>query len=830
MIKLTNKKNKTAFTRVFATQVLLAILFQVGFPTYTFALTGGPSQPEVQSFSPVGTSDMVDVFSGDFNYNIPLLDVDGYPINIAYKSGIGMDQEASWVGLGWNINPGVINRSMRGIPDDFNGDQITHKTNMKPNETYGVNVGVSDELVGFEFIKLGYSIGVKYNNYNGIGVEQSLDISISSGNSSKGSLSGNLGLTSSSDNGLDVNPSISFSVKGKENDDGESTKIGGSLGASFNSRSGLKSFSVGVSSSTAHSDGSADTHSKGATANFNVGMPTYSPMVSYDMNNYSLSGNFKLGIELFTNNATLTISGYYSRQELATHSRTNSAYGYLHSEAGQNNDDALMDFNRENDGSYLKTTPALASTNFTYDIFSVSGQGAGGSYRAFRNDIGYVYDPSHETDSYGGSVQVELGVGDLAHDGEEFGVTYSTNKSRRWNDDNRAAGKLHFGNHTQGALSENYTFKEANEKSVEADPSYLTSSGEFEPVAIKLNQLSKFNTVADNYFVKSNGTTTIPINGPIVRNARQKKDLVMTTLFRNELKNEMGIERAHPNSFNGQGHHIAEITNLGEDGKRYVYGIAAYNTTQEEVSFAVGNDINGNNNHTGNCSTGLVNYTPNTDDSDGNQAGLDNYYSNTIMPPYAHSYLLTSVLSADYVDIDTVKGPSDADLGTYVKFYNNKSTGNYQWRTPVTDAAGYANFNEGLKTDLNDDKASYVYGQKELWYLDSIVTKNYVAIFHTSTRNDGHGANKDGSLDANSQMKKLDDITLYSKADYRANGLNAVPLKVVHFVYDYLLCPGIKNNNNPSSPDGSGKLTLKQVFFTFQKSNKAKFSSYQSFL
>ncbi len=46
------------------------------------------SQPEVQSFEPVGTSDMVDLFSGDFNYNIPLLDVGGYPINISYHSGI----------------------------------------------------------------------------------------------------------------------------------------------------------------------------------------------------------------------------------------------------------------------------------------------------------------------------------------------------------------------------------------------------------------------------------------------------------------------------------------------------------------------------------------------------------------------------------------------------------------------------------------------------------------------------------------------------------------------------------------------------------------------
>src|SRR6185312_11130627 len=114
------------------------------FPTAVFALTGGPSQPEVQSFEPIGTSEMVDPFSGDFTYNIPLMDVGGYPVNISYHSGITMDQEASWVGLGWNISPGVINRNMRTIPDDFDGDIVTKEFNIKPNFTYGVTLSPSD--------------------------------------------------------------------------------------------------------------------------------------------------------------------------------------------------------------------------------------------------------------------------------------------------------------------------------------------------------------------------------------------------------------------------------------------------------------------------------------------------------------------------------------------------------------------------------------------------------------------------------------------------------------------------------------------------------------
>ena len=83
--------NKIRNSRIFKTvTVFVGINFlgQIVFPTVSYALGGGPSQPEFQSFEPVGTSEMVNLSSGDFVYNIPLLDVGGYPINLAYHSGI----------------------------------------------------------------------------------------------------------------------------------------------------------------------------------------------------------------------------------------------------------------------------------------------------------------------------------------------------------------------------------------------------------------------------------------------------------------------------------------------------------------------------------------------------------------------------------------------------------------------------------------------------------------------------------------------------------------------------------------------------------------------
>lgn len=101
-------------TKPFAAFLMLIMLTELLYPTAAYALTSGPTQPEMKGFAPIGNSDMVDLFSGDFSYNIPLMDVGGYPFNLAYHAGSGMDDEASWVGLGWSLSPGFLNRQLRG--------------------------------------------------------------------------------------------------------------------------------------------------------------------------------------------------------------------------------------------------------------------------------------------------------------------------------------------------------------------------------------------------------------------------------------------------------------------------------------------------------------------------------------------------------------------------------------------------------------------------------------------------------------------------------------------------------------------------------------------
>ena len=655
---------------------------------------------------------------------------------------------------------------------------------------------------------------------------QSLNISVSSGTPGKGSLTGSLGINSSSDDGLSLQPSVSFSTKSVKNGKTE-TSLSGSVGCSFSSRGGLQALTIQASVATlvARENKKAVTYSGGTpNSSFNLGMPTYTPKVDFSMHNLSITANFKLGGAAFGVFGDFAIGGYYSGQKLVSNVVSNPAYGYMNADEGTKYPNALLDFNRENDGPFTPSTPALAIPNFTYDIYSVSGQGVEGSYRPFRSDLGHVFDPSTKTTSDGYSLGVELGLGDLLHVGADFTVNTVNGASGDWTKDNTAGAYLTNKASTGDPLYEKYYFKEANEKSVDPDPVFYASAGGDATNSILLNQLSSFHTIADHYYAQGEA-----IPSANYRTKRERRKQPLTIITRDELSDfglevEPGILEEGSSAQQAKGYHIAEITTLRNDGARYVYGLAAYNTSQEETTFAVGTGANTG--RTGNVTTGLVNYVPGLDNSSGNTLGLDNYYSNTTMPAYAHSYLLTAVLSPDYVDSDTSRGPSDGDIGNYTKFNYATKIADYNWRVPVEQSA--ATFNEGLKSDITDDKANYIYGKKDLFYLTSIETKNYIAVFSLEDRKDGYGViDKNGGRASSNPMKLLRKISLYTKPAYKSNPLTAVPIKEVHFEYDYSLCPNVPNNANFGTTTDNGKLTLKKIYFTYQNSNKARLSPYQ---
>ena len=205
-------KRKLSFARKAAIVAALAMIWQMVFPTISYSLTGGPSQPEVNSPSVVSTSKIVDPFTGDLSYSIPLMKVGNYPLALSYNAGVKMDQQASMVGLGWTLNPGVIKRNVRGLPDDFDGsDKITKKYNQKSRLKLGLNGGVNLEVFGIDAAKLGISAGLFYDTYTGIGMEYSVAPSISVGGAGKGGLTASIGLNVNSQSGASISPQATMS-------------------------------------------------------------------------------------------------------------------------------------------------------------------------------------------------------------------------------------------------------------------------------------------------------------------------------------------------------------------------------------------------------------------------------------------------------------------------------------------------------------------------------------------------------------------------------------------------------------------------------------------
>lgn len=104
--------------------VTLIMLLIVYLPTRSQQMV-----PEFSSFEDLDVTEYVDMATGDLNFNVLLLDIPGtqgsYPIQLTYKSGIGLNQRSSWIGLGFDFEPGAIYRSISQIPDDYNRNRIT---------------------------------------------------------------------------------------------------------------------------------------------------------------------------------------------------------------------------------------------------------------------------------------------------------------------------------------------------------------------------------------------------------------------------------------------------------------------------------------------------------------------------------------------------------------------------------------------------------------------------------------------------------------------------------------------------------------------------------
>jgi len=837
---------------------------------------GGPGQPEMSAFKSVGSDNMVSPFTGDFSYNIPLLDVGGYPVNIFYNSGVTMDQDASWVGLGWNINPGTITRNMRGLPDDFDGTDLIKKTqSIKPDKTWGVSGSADIKFAGFPFIGFGVSAGISFNNRLGVateaGIHPSLSISGKSGDNMTASLSASVNLNASARNGASLTPSINV---GLQQTHGQNGNLSGSLGLSYsyNSRMGLTAMHLdaGVSKSRneTYQHGNIDLSGSKSYGTFSSSISFAYPSIVpstrsiLTRKNYNLS--FSMGGEIYSINVHGRLGGYYSESKIADKDKVINypAYGMLNYQKGNNDPNAMLDFNRANDGIYTPNSPAIGMPVYTYDVFSINGEGTGGVFRATRSDLGYMRDAKTKTREDAASVGVDLGFGNIVHGGAQISYAYTPSEAGAWEVNNSAKDVFKFTENKNDYQA--VYFRNPGEKTI-PDATFQNNIGGEDLVRLKLANIASGTPLLLPRLIKYNAGKHVIgeqllTTASVIKANRDKRSQVISFLTAEESE-RLGFDKyiysykstgidsnkiifstvcnspridtfyrysqaihAEPLINQGEGedfrkkNHISQIDVLGTDGRKYVYGLPVYNINQVDVSFSV-------NKSQANTATSKVSYESD-DDSEDNKKGRDWFIEQQEMPAYTHSFLLTSLVSPNYVDV-TSNGVTDDDKGDAIKF-NYSKFDNYKWRTPVGDQT--ATYSEGLKTDIKDDKAHYVYGEREMWHLYSIESKNMVARFYVKNdRKDARAVvGKTGALNANWGMQRLDKISLYSKGDLMRYGSNAKPIKTIRFFQSYKLCKNTASGSElgSTSLSSEGKLTLDSIWVTYNGNLKKAKSRY----
>lgn len=345
-----------------AIALIIAMCIQVALPGIAFALSEGPSQPEAMQFEPVDATDLVNLPTGDFSYSLPLFEIPGpegnYPLNLSYHAGIGVNQEPTWVGLGWSLNPGSINRAINGYPDDFMGANVqTHYEGERSG--WGVD------------LTLGYGpagINMSYDSYNGFGVN---GFSIGIGG-----------------NG----PGFNLFIGGQ----GVSTGIGYShhLGSVFMGNIGISAAGreIGISAGISYCysfEGSPEVHSHpaiglslGSSGNNNFSPAGVGFASSSQPGNGEYSSN-SFQIPIITPSPFWGSIGYQSWSWRLNETYDESSFGYLHQSSYHTSQSETKKYERQLSGDYLFSSQ---------DIYHANAQGISGTFMPFMKEAYLLVD------------------------------------------------------------------------------------------------------------------------------------------------------------------------------------------------------------------------------------------------------------------------------------------------------------------------------------------------------------------------------------------------------------------------------------------------------
>lgn len=844
--------------KVFAVFTAINMLVNIFAPTVSYALTSGPSQPEFSSFEPVATTNMVNEFTGDFTYNLPIIEIPGphgssYPMSLSYHSGVSPEEEASWVGYGWTLNAGAINRGLRGFPDDYRGNKVTYYNKTRPNWTITGGLGVSVEGFSLDVGKLstkgGVSIGqsLRYNNYKGFGVNTNIGLSLGNGVISVGyNVSDGDGSFS-----LSLNP-----MKALNNSKDKNAKANNDKVINHKKLTKLKDINVSERlSSHLRNAAKQAVLSKKTILGSQYGIFSYNT-TTYPSNVFAYKGtsiNVSVGGMLTPTSVQVGVEanffGNFTIQKNLNNQEDISTYGYLYSseaisDEGKPTEDelndpdgsyqghgAMMDYILEKETPYNKRKKFLGVPFNNADMFALSGEGLGGGFRFYNKGIGQFRPNSKisRTKSFnvgaefevfvnnGGGTDIGMGFHKLIETDWDEGISSFKNAEDE-NEDEPVF--LRFANDLGGSWEyKNIKNNDPNYKDDDPIRADVVRSGSHYDVSLneidavmndgERSQRSSFIDYTKNEDMLAEGNA-----GRHYKAYSKREDL-------NNFVNRSNTEIANE---------IGEFAITKEDGSAYIYGLPVYAKEEKRMSYGVSGATS---------EDGFFIYGESSKDGK-TEVGQE------MKSPYATAHLLTEIRTSDYIDRE-FDGPTLDDFGGYTRFnYTNKygvSSSWYKWRLPYRGLT----YNRNSLSDAMDDLGNESEGKKQIYYLKSVETKTHVAIFTTSEREDGRDAPTDAmsrnAAPGNHKLNKLDKIDLYTINDFQRDGAHlkrdsdgspilkagAVPIKTVHFRYAGYDGESASNElakNVPNASGGHGKLTLKKVWFEYKGIQKAKISPY----
>nr|WP_298924921.1 hypothetical protein [uncultured Allomuricauda sp.] len=709
---------KTKFSHkvmaVFLTLTFLPSLVPVNF---LFASNNGPNAPEAGSFEPVDATDMVNLVTGDLSYVLPLLNVPspegGYPLSLAYHAGIAMDQEASWVGLGWNLNPGAINRGVNGHPDDwgktsfneffydegFQENYYSFSIGAGINNAVSVGLGASwgsnKSLGGFVSASVGFKeTPLSVNARLGTGGTSSFGIGARYGNFNASIGTNGVGLNYGVKTGGNTTLGVGLNYN-------YSAGLSGSISSRTSTRTGAGSWGLGVNFTSKGASGNVSVDGRGAgvsTSTNGISSGDYDATVtttSFSLPIYMFYIGYshtKVKYSLFKNTFMNTSGMLYPVEANVLKPYSDgSGLSRLLEENYFMDVNVLPKYDVDRDViSLVEEANQLERNNLTlpnYDNYSVSGQGLSGSLKPY-----FYSELNLSARGRGEENDDDIYATYLNHDITEYNSAVSSGISV-----NRDAVKrIHF------TMDNVYNSFLRVEKTNVVNPSLSDASIGENTV------LQYFNTQDTGNFNNSSSLTS-------EYESRKREGNYIKTFTNKEIRDGQavglieatGLSRQDSDTFLDKGIGAYQITTL--DGKTYHYSLPVYN---------------------------FETFYRNFRDSSAIPEDDKNFFEIQKSTPYATHWLLTAITGPDYVDNNNNGAPDESDYGYWVEFDYGKWSDGYVWQTP---GEGY---DENMD-DAGNITYSYSWGRKQQYYLDAIKTRTHTALFVKDIRNDAKSIEKE---------------------------------------------------------------------------------------